>query len=218
MNSYSFIVSAGGAPAFSAIEILRMEGVEIRPLFISDRPCSAIKRCEAEGITAIIHDSESTDTFSSFAAQKISESKSRLSFSLFSKYLDPVALNNCINIHPGCLNSRPGLGALRAATNNKDSVVIATAHYLAEEYDSGKPVLMAAASAIGLDLESVNRVAFAMKTYLILALIYRDADPRSKANRFIEGATYSVKQIPWFVNRFMESTEDYPPQLLDRIF
>ena len=217
MNSYSFIVSAGGAPAFSAIEILRMEGVEVKPLFISDRPCLAIKRCEAEGIAAIIHSSESPNAFSSFAAQKISESKSRLSFSLFSKYLDPVVLNNCINIHPGCLNSRSGLGALRAALNNKDPVVIVSAHCLAEEFDSGRPVLMSAASAIGLDLESVNRMAFAMKTYLILALIYRDADPRNNANRFVKGATYSVRQIPWFLDRFMELTEGYPPHLLDRI-
>lgn len=218
MNSYTFIVSAGGAPAFCAIEILRMEGIEIRPLFISDRRCSAIKRCEAEGFTAMIYRSEPPDSFSSFAAQKINESKSRLSFSLFSKYLDPVVLNDCINIHPGCLNSRPGLGALRAAIKNKDPVIMTSAHCLAEEFDSGKPVLIAAASAIGLDFDSVNRVSFAMKTYLILVLIYRDVLPRGKFNRFVEGATCSVKQIPWFVDRFMETIEDYPPHLFDRIF
>lgn len=218
MNTYSFIVSAGGAPAFSAVEILRLEGLDIQPIFLSDRPCSAIKRCEAEGIAAMIHDKGKPDSFSNFAAQKIGESESRLTFSLFSKYLDPAALHNCINIHPGCLNSRPGLGALRAATDERDPVIIATAHYLAEEFDCGKPVMLTAASATGLDLESVNRMAYAMKTYLILALIYRDAVPRVKADRFVEGATYSIRQIPWFANRFLESTEDYPPGLLDRIF
>ena len=165
MNTYSFIVSAGGAPAFSAIEILRLEGLDIQPIFLSDRPCSAIRRCEAEGINAMVYDNERLGSFSRFVAQKISESKSRIKFSLFSKYLEPAALHNCVNIHPGCLNSRPGLGALRAAVDARDPVIIATAHYLAEEFDCGNPVMFSAASATGLDLESVNRMSYAMKTY-----------------------------------------------------
>jgi len=217
MNNYSFIVSAGASPVFNSLEVLRLLGFDIEIALISDRKCEALNTANEKGITNFLYHNSDRHSFSQFASEKINLLNTNLTFSLFSKYIDPKFVKNCINIHPGCLSSRPGLNAINNAFENKDDFLVNTAHFINEEFDKGKPKLINIASIKDLSLNEVKRISFLMKTYLITSIIINDIDQNANF-RFIDGATFSIKQIIDFRKHFLNVNKDFPVGLFEKVF
>lgn len=56
-----------------------------------------------------------------------------------------------------------------------------------------------------------------MKTYLITSIIINDIDQNANF-RFIDGATFSIKQIIDFRKHFLNVNKDFPVGLFEKVF
>ena len=218
MPKISFLLSAGGAPVFTSLEILKELGIDPCYEIICDRICPALLQARKLKIKNSLYEFNRNISFSKFAKQKIKSFQSNLIFSLFSKHIDIKHVKDCINIHPGCLSSRPGLKAVEQSFVNKDSILITTAHNINEKFDEGKPRLISLATINKLTLNDLNRISYAMKTFLITTIIFKNFSENKSEIRIINGATCSINQIKDFKKIFISVNPDFPKELINRIF
>ena len=177
MTRIGFICSAGGSPVSSAFRLLYDAGHEVDAVVVTDRACLAESMTKEMGFRHRRIEYTSRDEFSQSAAAWLYDEckvdwicllfQRLVSFSLFERGI-------CVNIHPSLLPSFPGLKPLQQARDSGAYSFGATAHLVDESIDGG-PILAQVAATLSpkLNLETMKRISFAQKVYLLLVLTER---------------------------------------------
>ncbi len=174
MTRIGFICSGGGSVVSSAFSLLYYAGYEVDAVVVTDRACLAESVAREMGLRHRRIEYTSRDEFSQSTAAWLNDEcevdwicllfQRLVSSSLFER-------GTCVNIHPSLLPSFPGLKPLQQARNSGAYSFGATAHLVDESIDGG-PILAQVAATLSpkLDLETMKRISFAQKVYLLLVL------------------------------------------------
>lgn len=168
------VCSSGGAAFAAAIELLRDCGYHPSAVVVTDRACGAESKCTCLGIPWRRIEAPVRDEFSCQAAEWLfGEHNVDWTCLFFSRMVssDLFARGHCVNIHPSLLPAFPGMGAVSQAWENRACFMGATAHVVDESMDAG-PILGQVTAPIppGCSLHELERISFAQKLYLFLAI------------------------------------------------
>ncbi len=182
MNRIGLICSGGGAVMATAYDILA--GISRRPdwVVVTDRLCEAEQKARARGIPSKRVNDQNADGFSIEAARwMFGEMNSACSILLFTRLIGPAIFDArpCVNLHPSLLPLFPGLGALAATQASGMTVMGATAHQVDQTTDGG-PIVAQVWSPCPKNMETIQRVSFAQKLYLLLLLQEALTDGRAE--------------------------------------
>lgn len=173
------LCSSGGSVAGAAIQLLRQQGYAIEAAVVTDRPCGAEAMAQTLGLRQrrIIFDSR--EQFSSDAARWLYDDQ-EMGFSclLFSRLVSHDLFDRapCFNLHPSLLPVFSGFGALEKTLTSRVRFFGATVHRVDDSVDGG-PIVGQIVTPVPLnrDLATMQRLSFAQKLYLLLALAERFA-------------------------------------------
>jgi len=191
-----FICSAGGSPMASAFRLLYDAGYEVDAVVVTDRACLAESLTKEMGFRHRRIEYTSRDEFSQSAAAWLYDEcgvdwicllfQRLVSSSLFER-------GTCINIHPSLLPSFPGLKPLQQARESGVHFFGTTAHLVDESIDGG-PILAQAVATLSpdLDLETMKRISFAQKVYLLLVLTERMTQITGQGRELLASASRVV--------------------------
>lgn len=177
MTRIGFVCSAGGSVFSSALRLLYDVGHEVKASVLTDRPCQAESVAREMGLHHRRIENPSREKFSQSASAWLYDECGVDWICLLFQRLVSSSLyerGTTVNIHPSLLPSFPGLKPLQQARDSRVNIFGATAHLVDESIDGG-PILAQVATTLSpkLDLESMKRVSFAHKVYLLLVLTER---------------------------------------------
>lgn len=177
MIRMGLLCSSGGSVAGAAIKILRQQGHAIEAALVTDRPCGAEAMAQELGLPHRRIAFESREQFSREAARWLYDDQ-RMSWSclLFLRLVSRELFERapCFNLHPSLLPAFSGFGALEKAKASGARFFGATAHCVDDSVDGG-PVVGQIVTPVptDADLATMQRLSFAQKLYLLLALAER---------------------------------------------
>ena len=161
----------------SALRLLYDAGYEVKASVLTDRPCQAESVARELGLHHRRIEFTSRNEFSqSASAWLYDECGVDWICLLFGRLVSSSLFERgtTVNIHPSLLPSFPGLKPLQQARDRGVNIFGATAHLVDESIDGG-PILAQVAATLSpkLDLETMKRISFAQKVYLLLVLTER---------------------------------------------
>lgn len=188
MIRLGLLCSSGGSVARAAVQLLRSQGRTVEVAMVTDRTCAAEHVASEMGFSHRRIDFLSKDQFSREAASWLYDEQNMDWCCLLFLRLVSAPLYSrapCVNLHPSLLPAFRGFGALEAARQEGVRFFGATAHLVDETIDGG-PILAQVISPLtrGMDLMSMQRVSFAQKLYLLLALAERMESRDKQATPF----------------------------------
>jgi len=186
VTKIGLLCSSGGSAVASAFRLLREVGCEIDAVMVTDRECPAESVARELGFRHHRFEITSRDEFSNAAASWFYSECGVDWVCLFFQRLVSAHLferERCANIHPSLLPSFPGLRPLQQARSSGARFFGATAHLIDESIDGG-PILAQVISPLAPDLglESMKRISFAQKVYLLLVLTEQMSDMSKQCN------------------------------------
>lgn len=173
MLKFGFICSAGGSPAFAAIDMAMVAGLYTPENFyvITDRPCGAEEEAKARGIRFQRIVAEGAKEFSSNAAELLKNEAVTLTVMFFSRLVtddlyDAVPI---LNMHPSLLPSFKGIGAIKQAVESGALCIGATLHEVTAGADEGAIRAQVHTSlSKHSDETTMAHISYVQKTYLTL--------------------------------------------------
>ena len=193
MTRIGFICSGGGSVVSSAFRLLHAAGHEVDAVVVTDRACLAESVTKEMGFRHRRIEYTSRDEFSqSAAAWLYDECEVDWICLLFQRLVSSSLFERgtCVNIHPSLLPSFPGLKPLQQARESGVHFFGTTAHLVDESIDGG-PILAQAVATLSpdLDLETMKRISFAQKVYLLLVLTDRMTQITSQDRELLASAS-----------------------------
>lgn len=172
------VVSSGGSVVATAVEVLRAAGRDPVVHVVTDRPCGMEAHAERLGLAWVRIEEPDRAAFSARAARHLLEDGAcRWTCLFFSRLVDASAFapRPCVNVHPSLLPAYPGFRAVERLHADGGSVLGATAHLVDDSTDGG-PIVAQVAWPVpaGMSLQSLQRLSFAQKLHLMLALVEAD--------------------------------------------
>lgn len=169
-----FLCSAGGAPVFAALELLKTRELAAPEDFflLSDRQCGAIEKADACGMPHRIIPYRDCASFSEEAARLLAPYGACVL--LYSRRVckELYAQLPTWNIHPSLLPAFPGLSAVERAFESGVSLLGATLHLVTGTIDAG-PILAHTSDPVNpaFGIEYFRKISFLQKTRLILLIL-----------------------------------------------
>jgi folate-dependent phosphoribosylglycinamide formyltransferase PurN len=180
----------------SAFRLLYDAGHEVDAVVVTDRACLAESVTKEMGFRHRRIEYTSRDEFSQSAATWLYDECGVDWICLLFQRLVTSSLferGTCVNIHPSLLPSFPGLKPLQQARDSGAYSFGATAHLVDESIDGG-PILAQAVAKLSpdLDLETMKRISFAQKVYLLLVLTERMTQLTRQGRELLESASREI--------------------------
>jgi len=180
----------------SAFRLLYDAGHEVDAVVVTDRACLAESVTKEMGFRHRRIEYTSRDEFSqSAAAWLYDECGVDWTCLLFQRLVSSSLFERgtCINIHPSLLPSFPGLKPLQQARESGVHFFGTTAHLVDESIDGG-PILAQAVATLSpdLDLETMKRISFAQKVYLLLVLTERMTQISGQSRALLASASLAA--------------------------
>jgi phosphoribosylglycinamide formyltransferase 1 len=207
MKKLGFIVSAGGASCFHALELMRVDKTKIH--IISDRNCLAIEKAKEHGISNEIIEFKNNKHFSIAAINSLRHKKCTACLLLYTRLVtdDLYSCMPTYNIHPSILPAFKGFNAIKQAKNMHVKYQGATLHIVNRHLDGGTIVGQTIFPVKNQwDVSVRNKLSFVQKTMLICLFIeqFLLTDKMFKMDPDIDFENFLVH--PGFLN---ESLNEY---------
>lgn len=212
----SVICSAGGSTFFTAFGILQrldLFGSE-NVLVITDRECGAEIAARSAGIETIRFPGLDNGAFSLSAARASLESRCDACLLLFNRLVtdDLFSVIPTYNIHPSLLPAYKGFGAVRKASADGVTILGATLHEVSEDADAGRIIAQVSSSIWkNTAIETMNRISFVQKVYLVLVLYEVALDENSQR---ITASASPALSTPSLIEAFQQFLADRPEAFL----
>lgn len=178
------------------MRLLYDAGYEVEASVITDRPCRAESVAREMGLHHRRIGYLSREKFSQSAAAWLNdECEVDWTCLLFQRLVSSSLYERgtTVNIHPSLLPSFPGLKPLQQARDSGAYSFGATAHLVDESMDGG-PILAQVAATLSpkLDLETMKRISFAQKVYLLLVLTEQMTQLTRQGRVLLESASREI--------------------------
>ena len=172
------VASSGGGVFAAAVDVLRVAGRTPDFRVVTDRACGMETVCARLDVPCVRVEEPDRSAFSARAATQLYDTWGcTWSVLFFTRLVDAPLYETrpCVNLHPSLLPAYPGLRPLAEALADGAPVFGATAHRVDAGLDTG-PIVAQIAWPMprAATLPELQRLSFAQKLHLLLALVEAD--------------------------------------------
>ncbi len=169
-KTIGFICSSGGA---TVNEILMATKNHFNFIGIVDRECAAIEVFKKHNIKYKLINNRSNQLFSEETQSFFASEGVSLALTFYRRFIEKVLFDRilCINFHPSCLPSYPGLSAVERQFKDKAKTLSSTMHLIDDGVDAGKIIKQVTNKVEQpVNMEDFQKTSFLQISYLALIL------------------------------------------------